>query len=180
MPLIGYLLDNTPPTVSFALVNAAGVINSVLFIVPNSRPCLLGAMCCVAIGRQFVYSTFFEMLQRFSSPSVFGMLAGIANMCVAATGVMQPSLVSMSTDTFADWGLYSFAPVNLLMIGLVLFLSTQPLPCWQDKAGRASFERAPTTTASVAPLKTALLKDEHKEGPLLSPDSQTPREGWMH
>ena len=190
MPLIGYLLDNSTPLVVFLLVNAAGVLNSSLLLVPHSRPALLGAMCCVAVGRQFVYSTFFSELQRLASPRTYGTLAGsspcprirmprvcadlmpaahcppraarfeltartatapplplgLANLCVAATGLLLSPLSSLSTSTLAPWGEYAFAPANLLMMLLVLLLFTQPLSCWRE-ARRARTSDGPTFVA---------------------------------
>jgi len=133
MPLIGYLLDNSSPVVVFALINLSGVLNSSLILVPESPSTLMGAIGCIAVGRQFVYSTFFAQLQRSSSPSTFGTLAGIANLFVALSGLCLSPLATLAT-TFESWGLYSYAPANLIVIALMLPLFTQPLSCWKDPA----------------------------------------------
>ena len=131
--LIGYLLDNADIGLVFLLINVAGVINNALLIPPNCPLTLILSMCCVAVGRQFVYSTFFAQLQRSSSPSTFGTLAGIANLFVALSGLCLSPLATLAT-TFESWGLYSYAPANLIVIALMLPLFTQPLSCWKDPA----------------------------------------------
>jgi len=173
MPLIGYLLDHSSPTIVFALVNVVGVINHALLLVPQSRVTLLAAMCFVAVGRQFVYSTFFSSLQEHATPSTYGMLAGVANLFVATTGVLQPALVALSTERFASWGLYAFAPANVLMVSLVLLLFSQPLPFWAEGADRPATADTPQVLQERAPgdrgpgastLTVALLSDKESIG----------------
>lgn len=151
MPLIGYLLDHADIGLVFALINAVGILNNALLIWPNSPTALFLAMSCVSVGRQFVYSTFFAHLQKFASPVTYGTLAGLANLCVAATGLLLSPLSSLSTTYFAPWGLYSFAPANLLMICLIGFLFTQPLPCWRERTSSK-----PTAVPSMVGLDAEL------------------------
>jgi MFS family permease len=151
MPLIGHLLDHRPTVLVFALVNIVGTANNVLLLLPNSRVALWGAMALVAVGRQFVYSTFFAQLQRFASPNAYGLMAGVANLCVASTGVLQPLLVNLSTQVCAGLGLFSFAPVNLIMIALVLLLFTQPLRCWRDRPPQPPEQIEPPVASSIPP-----------------------------
>lgn len=173
MPLIGHLLDRSSPAVVFALVNGVGIATALLLLVPRSTATLCAAMALVAVGRQFVYSTFFASLHRIAGPNSYGLLAGLGNLCVAATGALQPVLTSLSTDYFAPWGLYAFAPVNLLMIAFELLLLTQPLACWQERAAKAApAAQSPAVSgggereghthsrgAGAAALRVALLDD---------------------
>ena len=154
MPLIGYLLDHSSPWVTFALINVLGVLTNTLLLMPLSRHALIAAMCCVAVGRQFVYSTFFSELQRpdISSPATYGTLAGIANVWVAVSGVLLAPLGSLSTGRFASLGLYAFAPANGLMIVFSLLLCTQPLGCWK---ARRSEVRDGGDAAQATPAKEA-------------------------
>ena len=166
--LIGYLLDNADIGLVFLLINVAGVINNALLIPPNCPLTLILSMCCVAVGRQFVYSTFFAQLQRIASPVTYGTLAALANICVAATGLFLSPLSTLSTSTFKPWGLYAFTPANLIMISLVCLLLTQPLACWKERASVATASRtAPpphsadaemARGAGASALRVSLLK----------------------
>jgi len=132
MPLIGHLLDHSSETAVFGLVNGAGVLTHLLLLPRRSRASLWAAMALVATGRQFVYSTFFAHLQRLASPTTYGVLAGIANLCVAATGALQPLLVGLATCEGALGDACGFGLVNILLVLLTLLLFTQPLRCWHD------------------------------------------------
>jgi len=122
-------------------------VNSALLLIPDSRLALWCAMALVATGRQFVYSTFFAQLQHLATPNTYGVLAGVANLYVASTGLLQPSLVTLATKTCAGWGEFSFAPVNLIMITLMLLLLTQPLRCWRDPQPQVA-PKLPTPSAA--------------------------------
>lgn len=170
MPLIGFALDHRPLTEVFLLVNTSGLACLVLLMVPHSPAALAAGIGLVAVGRQFVYSTFFARLQRTAGPH-YGKLAGAANLCVAATGALQPVLLDLAPDTSAD-GL-RFAKANALLLLLVLALFTQPLRCWEDgplAARSVPLAAAPTASplaagGPLATLRVALLPAGSKAAP---------------
>jgi len=109
----------------------------------------------VAVGRQFVYSTFFARLQRTAGPH-YGKLAGAANLCVAAAGALQPGLVALSSQ---HHGQQSFVAVNGLFLLLTAGLLSQPMRCWQDKTG-------PGEQGSAAAARLPQVADEEAGGRL--------------
>ena len=130
MPLIGFALDKRPLSDVFLLVNATGLLCTALLMIPGSDTTLTAAIGLVAVGRQFVYSTFFAQLQRTAGQN-YGKLAGAANLCVASFGVLQPVLVAACGDSKA--GALRFAPANGVFLAFGLLLLTQPSSCWKDK-----------------------------------------------
>jgi len=144
MPLIGFLLDRRPLSHVFALVNLTGLACTALLMVPASPAAFVGAIALVAVGRQFVYSTFFAQLQRTAGPN-YGTLAGIANLCVAAAGAAQPALVQ------ASMGTQHFVPTNGLFLLLVVALLSQPLPFWEAPPAEQRDEKSAALLAAVHP-----------------------------
>ena len=132
-------------------------------MVPDSSLALHAAIGLVAVGRQFVYSTFFATLQRSCHPSHYGKLAGTANLCVAAFGAFQPTLVAISSDT--SEGALQFIRANGLFLLLCLALLTQPLRCWHDTEDKAAGKLTPAAeppqesagSKPLATLRVALL-----------------------
>jgi len=110
MPLIGYALDNWSRSRIFLLVNVAGILCNALLMLPFAWSLILGSLL-VSVGRQFVYSTFFDQLQRTAGPN-YGKLAG------------------------DDWGVLRFAPSNMFTLALMILLLTQPMGCWKDSEVR--------------------------------------------
>lgn len=134
MPLIGYALDNWSRSRIFLLVNVAGILCNALLMLPFAWSLILGSLL-VSVGRQFVYSTFFDQLQRTAGPN-YGKLAGLANLCVASTGLLQPLLVGAANTLGDNWGVLRFAPSNMFTLALMILLLTQPMGCWKDSEVR--------------------------------------------
>ena len=83
------------------------------------------------VGRQFVYSTFFAQLQRAAGPN-YGKLAGVGNLLVASTALLQLGLVWATARVAGRWGVLEYAPANGVFALLTLGLLSQPLRCWRE------------------------------------------------
>uniref|UniRef100_A0A7S0IKT0 Uncharacterized protein n=1 Tax=Calcidiscus leptoporus TaxID=127549 RepID=A0A7S0IKT0_9EUKA len=108
----------------------------------------------VAVGRQFVYSTLFASLQR-STGANFGRLAGLANLAVAFTALLQAALINVSEACArSGWGVWTFAPANAAFLTLTALLCMQPICCTRVPAPD---RRVLPATASSKSLQVALL-----------------------
>lgn len=72
---------------------------------------------------------------------------------MAATGLLQPVLVTVAEEWCDDWGAQRYLPVNLLMLLLTLVLASQPLGCWSD-------DRRPIPPLAVPPPAPARASEE--------------------
>ena len=148
IPVIGWLLDTYGfvvsifTTILLGLLFAVGML-SVAYPHPSPRV-LIGAFCCYALFRTFLFAVTFAYVGHKFGYSHFGVLSGLLFFFSAGVGFLQYPI--------NNWGAYY--EVNVIQLVCLLCTISFPLYEWLQTRSQRKLLLAATATAAPAVVPT--------------------------